>query len=615
MGKGNRWARPARSLLRLGGATGLLTVVATGLSPASSGAATSYSVRDLGALNGAAGLSQAFGVNVADEVVGYSTTVSTSPYLANGPTHAFSWTATGGMVDLGTLGGTSSDSSAANGVNDSGEVVGWSSTGTSGSHAFSYTPSGGMVDLGTLGGTSGTAEAVNDDGEVVGYSTTSGGDTHAFSYSPSGGMVDLGTLGGSTSEAFGVNAGGEVVGWSTTATGQTHAFTWTAGGGMTDLAPSSSASAYGVNGNGEVVGDTFAAMQHAMYDTGSGIVDIGSLGGPFTISSAAGVNDGGTIVGASVDSTYTNQPFVWTSTDGVVALPLPPGGYGGWAQAVNSGGSIVGTENFTANFQPGQHAALWLPGAPPPPDGDLALQGVPSNMSVAATGASGAVVSYTAPTAVDGDDAGSVTVACTPASGSVFALGQTKVVCTATDPDDTDSPVSASFTVTVTDQDLALSGVPGPITADATSPAGAVVSYVLPRAVDDESAAATVSCAPAPGSTFAVGTSTVTCAAMDADDANSPVSAGFTVTVLGADAQLAALEQQVQAVAPGSSLYDTVTSAQAQFDARHLKSACNDMVTFVSEVQAQAGKKLTAAQVSAFVSAATTIEGAMGCGS
>ena len=42
------------------------------------------------------------------------------------------------------------------------------------SHAFSWTPAGGMVDLGTLGGTCSDATAVNASGQVVGFSTTAG---------------------------------------------------------------------------------------------------------------------------------------------------------------------------------------------------------------------------------------------------------------------------------------------------------------------------------------------------------------------------------------------------------------------------------------------------------
>jgi hypothetical protein len=83
------------------------------------------------------------------------------------------------------------------------------------------------------------------------------------------------------------------------------------------------------------------------------------------------------------------------------------------------------------------------------------------------------------------------------------------------------------------DSDLGLTGMPADITTTATSPAGAVVTYTSPKATDEsgDSTAASVSCAPAPGSTFPVGTTTVTCTATDSDDANSPVSQSFTVTV------------------------------------------------------------------------------------
>src|SRR4029079_6850079 len=55
-----------------------------------------------------------------------------------------------------------------------------------------------------------------------------------------------------------------------------------------------------------------------------------------------------------------------------------------------------------------------------------------ANITVNATSASGATVTYPVPTASDLVD-GSVTVACTPASRSSFANGTTTVTCTAKD--------------------------------------------------------------------------------------------------------------------------------------------------------------------------------------
>ena len=71
--------------------------------------------------------------------------------------------------------------------------------------AFSWTRSGGMVDLGTLGGGESQADAVDTSGQVVGWAETNGY-KHAFSWTQAGGMADIGTLGGAESIATGVSA-------------------------------------------------------------------------------------------------------------------------------------------------------------------------------------------------------------------------------------------------------------------------------------------------------------------------------------------------------------------------------------------------------------------------
>lgn len=170
-------------------------------------------------------------------------------------------------------------------------------------------------------------------------------------------------------------------------------------------------------------------------------------------------------------------------------------------------------------------------------DQDLGLAGLPADFSVTTTSPSGAVVSYAPPTAVD-EDASSPAVSCSPASGSTFPLGTTTVTCTASDPDDSPGTASATFRVTVNDNDLAFSGVPSGGSVNATSPSGAIVSYPNPVAADEDANAPAVSCRPASGTTFPIGTTTVSCTASDADDTPSTISTSFQITVNDTDLAL-----------------------------------------------------------------------------
>ncbi len=141
----------------------------------------------------------------------------------------------------------------------------------------------------------------------------------------------------------------------------------------------------------------------------------------------------------------------------------------------------------------------------------------PAPVSVCAVaGATTATVTYAAPTTT-GD---SVTVVCSPASGSSFALGTTTVNCTATN---AGGSASCSFVVTV--RDAPTISCPANITTTATSTSGAVVTYTTPTG---GGTGTTVSCDLASGSTFPIGTTTVTCTATNSC---GTVTCSFTVTV------------------------------------------------------------------------------------
>jgi hypothetical protein len=136
-------------------------------------------------------------------------------------------------------------------------------------------------------------------------------------------------------------------------------------------------------------------------------------------------------------------------------------------------------------------------------------------------------VSYPAPTWTDAVS-GSGAAVCAPASGSTFPLGSTTVTCDATDGAG-NAATAVAFTVTVVDTTPPNLTVPADLTnVPATSAAGAPVSYSA--TATDLVSTPTVSCAPASGSTFAIGTTAVLCTATDA--AGNGTQKSFTVTVV-----------------------------------------------------------------------------------
>jgi len=144
-----------------------------------------------------------------------------------------------------------------------------------------------------------------------------------------------------------------------------------------------------------------------------------------------------------------------------------------------------------------------------------------------ATGPSGATVPYTLPTADDSQD-GPVPVACAPASGSLFALGQTTVTCSAQDA--AGNTATSVFDLQVRDTTAPTIQAHADLAAEATGPSGATVTYSAPVATDVADPAVAVNCSPASGSTFALGHTTVSCGAQDGAG-NSASASSFDVYV------------------------------------------------------------------------------------
>jgi hypothetical protein len=115
---------------------------------------------------------------------------------------------------------------------------------------------------------------------------------------------------------------------------------------------------------------------------------------------------------------------------------------------------------------------------------------------------------------------GAVPVTCDPASGSTFERGTVEVMCFAED--SSLNIVYGSFFVHVAEPPVL--NLPADITAEATSPSGAAVSYTVTATADG-----VVACTPASGSTFALGTTTVNCTATNSAGSTS---GSFHVTVV-----------------------------------------------------------------------------------
>ena len=144
------------------------------------------------------------------------------------------------------------------------------------------------------------------------------------------------------------------------------------------------------------------------------------------------------------------------------------------------------------------------------------------------------------PAATASDNCAGVTVN-DPPSGT-YPIGTTTVTYTATDVAGLSS--SATLDITVQDLEAPTLTLPPSFTVNATMPGGAVVTFVTSST--DNSGTSSVECSPASGSTYAIGNTVTSCTA--SDNYGNSTTATFTVTVLGARAQLEALIVRVTAL-------------------------------------------------------------------
>ncbi len=211
-----------------------------------------------------------------------------------------------------------------------------------------------VIDLGKLSGmVNALATGINDRGQIVGFSENGRGISHLFMWQD-GVMQDLGTLGGLTFPTD-INERGQVVGRSSIL-GWWYPFLWS-DGVMTNLDPdrrmNNPSAVPHINDAGQVAwtGDPFVnphtSIPHAFLWSNGVVTDL-VVGRP---SAVAGINERGEIAGNTLDN---GQAFVWRN--GTLQF-LPSLGGAASPTAINNRGQVVGsaiTPSATI-----AHAVLW----------------------------------------------------------------------------------------------------------------------------------------------------------------------------------------------------------------------------------------------------------------
>ncbi len=220
---------------------------------------------------------------------------------ADGVLRAFRYSAmSADWSDVPLLPGVTS--ATAQGINDSGVVVGFSFTESSRARAFRQLPGMPTEDLGDLGGAWAAAFGVNSAGVIVGESRDDRGAFRAFRYN--GVLHALSPLAGTFARAAAINNGGIIVGYSSSVAGPLHAARWRSDTEVDDLGTlgGPTSSALGINTAGDIVGraDIGLSQPHAFVFKDEQMVDLNTLiddTSGWVLQAAYGINDDGVIVG------------------------------------------------------------------------------------------------------------------------------------------------------------------------------------------------------------------------------------------------------------------------------------------------------------------------------
>lgn len=290
----------------------------------SNSANAQYQLIDMGTLGGTSSFGRA--LNDHRQVTGNAQTPASQP---SPRLNAFSWSSPGPMLNLGVLPG-SNNFSRGYAINNSGVIVGESDNNNS--RAFRWDPVNGMVGLIRLAGDNdrGVAHGINDAGAIVGIS--SNGVASRPTLWVNGIAQDLGSIDGANTSfgrAWNINNNGIAVGFSSTGiAGVSSKATLWDNGNIINLGSWQSTSfseAFDVNHSGVAVGAAVngttgggtsirRATRWEIINGTPVMTDLGSLG--LTFSEAKSINDLGQIVGFATNvSGLSQRAFLWD--DGV----------------------------------------------------------------------------------------------------------------------------------------------------------------------------------------------------------------------------------------------------------------------------------------------------------
>ncbi len=308
------------------------------------------------------------------------------------------------IVDLGTLGGSSSSGNA---INDLGWVMGNANLAGDLTTRAAVWIEGMKFDLGTLGGPNSAVEwpVHNDRGVISGISETAELDPLNENWSCSaffptadnhvcvgfrwllGGMTALPTLGGTNGYAAGVNQQGQIVGWAETAVHdssctppqvlQFEAVLYGTDGAIRELPPlpgDLDGAATAINDRGDAVGISGACdnavgaytAKHAVL-WHEGVASLIETFGGAGWNTPTDINNRGQVVGfadlpgdvAGGVLTFNPIAFIWSAAAGTQQIPPLPGDTNSIAYAINDSGQVVG-QSFGG--PEGSRAFIWQNG-------------------------------------------------------------------------------------------------------------------------------------------------------------------------------------------------------------------------------------------------------------